>query len=108
MLPFIDSNHCHPVLLLDATNQGHIIPDTQENRCIFALTVALSPSSLKLIPLTPFAWRRNIVSNNADKIFIYIVDKEKSSVEGYGINGGLAKAMMLLWNVHFPSSNEVS
>jgi len=81
MLPFIDSNHCHPVLLLDATNQGHIIPDTQENR--------------------------NLVSNNADKIFIYIVDKEKSSVEGYGINGGLAKAMMLLWNVHFPSSNEV-
>jgi hypothetical protein len=32
VLPFMDSTFRHPVLVLDAANQGHVIPDTQENR----------------------------------------------------------------------------
>ena len=41
VLPYTDSTFRHPVLVLDATNQGHIVPDTQENRFV-------GPSSLRL------------------------------------------------------------
>jgi hypothetical protein len=47
------------------------------------------------------------VAANADKIHIYLVDKEKASVEGYGIDGDITKPMTLLWNVYFSSSSEV-
>jgi hypothetical protein len=48
-----------------------------------------------------------LVAANADKIHIYVVDKEKASVEGYGVAGDITKPMVLLWNVYFSSSSEV-
>jgi hypothetical protein len=50
---------------------------------------------------------RNLVAANADKIHIYLVDKEKASVEGYGVNRDITRPMVLLWNVYFASSSEV-
>ncbi len=106
VLPYTDSTFRHPVLVLDAANQGHIVPDTQENRFV-------GPSSLRLPDLQLQGLRdshfthRNLVAANADKIHIYLVDKEKASVEGYGIDGDITKPMTLLWNVYFSSSSEV-
>ncbi len=44
---------------------------------------------------------------HAAKIHLYLVDKDRASVEGYGIDGDITKPAVLLWNVHFASTSQV-
>uniref|UniRef100_A0A7S0E1R2 ER membrane protein complex subunit 1 n=1 Tax=Hanusia phi TaxID=3032 RepID=A0A7S0E1R2_9CRYP len=78
LVPLLTEKHAYMVMLMDSARKVHLLPDTAKTREAF--------------------------SKRSSRIVLYLVDKERSAIDGYGIREMRGE---VIWTVAFPKGEKL-